>query len=148
MPFHRGSSSTGRQSRVRTLPETLHAGARAGTADGVLVLYAEGGEPSARSVPKDLMSEDAVLAPLRAERDAALEEVAYLREQLRSLIAYHTHLLDEERRRMHDERTQVTIELATLREELQRRTYPGSAATRSARELLATGSDSDGASTR
>jgi hypothetical protein len=92
-------------------------------ADGVLVLYAEGAEPSPRFAPKDPMS-DAVLGQLRAERDAALEELAFLREQLRSLSAYHTHLLDEERRRMFDERTELATEVATLREELQRRTYP------------------------
>lgn len=89
------------------------------------------------------MSEDAVLAPLRAERDAALEEVAYLEEQLRSVSEYHTHLLDEERRRMFDERTQLTTELASLREELHRRTYPGVGATRSARRPVTTTSDGD-----
>jgi hypothetical protein len=93
--------------------------------DGVLVLYVEGAEPSARPVPEDLMLEDAVLGSLRAERDAALEEVAYLREQLRSVSAYHAHQLEEERGRMFDERTQLASELAAMRDELRRRTYPG-----------------------
>ena len=148
MPFRRGSPSTGRGSRVRALPRTLHAGARARAADGVLVLYAEGDEPSPPSAPKELMVEDAALAPLRAERDAALEEVAYLEEQLRSTSAYHAHQLEEERRRMFDERTQLANELATLREEIHRRTYPGATAARSERKSLITVPDGDGTDTR
>ena len=89
------------------------------------------------------MPEDAVLAPLRAERDAALEEVAYLKEQLRSLSAYHTHLLDEERRRMFDERTQLATELASLRQDLQRGTFPGGRAAWSARGPLTSIPDGD-----
>ena len=140
MHFHR-DSPPGRQSRGRARPDSPHVSARARDADGVLVLYAQEGEPPLRPAPKDPMSEDAVLAPLRAERDASLEEVAYLREQLLSLSAYHTHLLDEERRRMFDERTQPAKELTSLREELHRRTYPGAMATRSARGPQTTRSD-------
>ena len=148
MPFHRASSSTGRQSRGRARPDTLHVSAPARDVDGVLVLYAEGGEPSPSPASTNPTPEDAVLAPLRAERNAALEEVAYLKEQLRSLSAYHTHLLDEERRRMFDERTAMATELASLREELQRRGYPGARATRSARAPRTTASGGDGAGTR
>lgn len=141
MPFHR-DSSPGRQSRSRAGLDTLHTSARARGVDAVLVLYAEDVEPSPRPAPKDPMSEDTVLAPLFAERDAALEEVAYLREQLHSQIAYHSHLLDEERRRMFDERTELARELTSLREELHHRTYPAVAArTRSARGPRTTRSD-------
>jgi hypothetical protein len=124
MPIRRDTSSISR-SRSRTRSHSRQASARARNANGVLVLYAEGAEPTPRPAPKDSMSEDSILASLRAERDAALEEAAYLREQLRSLSAYHIHLLDEERRRMFDERTQLATELVTLREELHRRAYPG-----------------------
>lgn len=142
-----GTSSTGRGARGRARPETSHPSALA-RADGVLVLYAEGHERSSRSEPKDHMSDDAVVAPLRAERDAALEEVAYLREQIRSMSAYHAHLLEEERGRMFDERTQLATELAALREDLQRRAFPGAVATSRARGALAATSDEDSTSTR
>jgi hypothetical protein len=146
MPFQRDTSSPGRQSRSRDRPDALQVSA-ARDADGVLVLYAEGSEPSLRPASTDPMPEDAVLARLRAERDAALEEVAYLEEQLRSLRAYHAHLLDEERRRMFDERTGMATELASLREELQRRTCPDAMPRRSARGPLIMTSDADGAGT-
>ena len=148
MPFHRDSSSTGRQSRGRARPDTLHVSALARDADGVLVLYAEGRELPPCPAPTNPTPEDAVLASLRAERDAALEEVAYLKEQLCSLSAYHTHLLNEERRRMFDERTQLPSELVTLRDELQRRAYPGARATRNARAPSTTALGGDGAGTR
>ena len=147
MPLHRDSSSTGRRSGARARPDTLHVSARVRDVDGVLVLYAEGGEPPPPA-PADAMPGDTVLAQLRAERDAALEEVAYLEEQLCSLHAYHTHLLDEERRRMFDERTQLATELASLRQELQRRTYPGGIAVWSVRRPPTPASDGDVTATR
>ena len=147
MPVHRDSSSISRQSRGRARPDILRVSAPAHDADGVLVLYVEGSEPPPGPAPTDPTPEDAVLAPLRAERDAALEEVAYLREQLRSVSEYHTHLRDEERRRMSDERTQLAIELTSPRGEMQRRTYPGTIATGRARGPLTIASDGDGAGT-
>ena len=138
MPNHRGRSSTGRNTQ---------AGARTRAGDGVLVLYAEEGEPSPRFAPKNPMPEDDTLALLRAERDAALEEIAYLQEELRSVRAYHSHLLDEERRRMFDERTQLTAELVTMRAELNRRTFPGATGAWSPGGPRSTTSD-DGADTR
>lgn len=148
MPFPRDSSSTSRRPQGRARPDTFAASTRTRDADGVLVLYADGGEPSSRPAPKDPMSEAALLIQLRTERDAALEEVAYLKEQLCSVSAYHGHLLDEARQRMFEERTQLTTELASLREELQRRTYPGAMANWRAGRPLATVSDGDGAGTR
>ena len=132
MTFHPDASPPRRRSRGRTRPDRLHASAPVRDADGVLVLYAEGGAPDPRCTQKESMPEDAVSTSLLAEYDAALEEIAYLKEQLGSLSAYHTHLLDEERRRMFDERTQLASELASLREALQRRTLPGVMATSSA----------------
>lgn len=126
MPFHR-DSRTGRPGRVRP---TSRASARPRAADGVITLYVVDGEQvdgelPPPSAPTESMPEDERLAHVLLERDRALEEVAYLEEQLRSLSAYHIHLLDEERQRMFDERTQLATELAVLREELQRRAYPG-----------------------
>lgn len=144
MPFLPDSSSTSRRSRG----DTLHVGARPRDADGVLVLYVEGGESPPRIAPADPAPEPTVLAQLRAERDAALEEVAYLREQLRSVSEYHTHLLDEERRRMFDERTQLATELASMREDLQRRTFPGALAAWSARAPFTGESGADAIGTR
>jgi hypothetical protein len=126
MPLHRDRPAS-RHARGRARLDTPGPSARRGDTDGVLVLHIDD-EPPSRSAPIGSTPEDDTLAPLRAERDAALEEVAYLEEQLRSLIAYHRHLLDEERQRMFDERTQLATELATLREGLQRRTYPGGSA--------------------
>ena len=44
--------------------------------------------PSAEPTSSD---ESIVLQRMRLERDAAVEELAYLREQLRSTEAYHAH---------------------------------------------------------
>ena len=65
------------------------------------------------------MPDAAALAQLRAERDAALEEIAYLKEQVRSTSAYHAHLFEQERDRMHAEHQALLRELAILGEELQ-----------------------------
>ena len=141
MPFHRDSSSTGRRSRGRASSDASQASPRARDANGVIVLYADEDELRPRPAPKDLMSEDLEVAQLRADRDSALEEIAYLKEQLRSLGAYHAHLLNEERQRMLDEQTQLARELSAMREEMQRRTFPRAMATSSAGRPLATAPD-------
>ena len=148
MPLHRDSSSSGRRSRGGIRPDNLHVNARVCNADGVLILYADEGEPLPGAAPQDPMPDDGALTQLRTERDTALEEVAYLKEQLCSLSAYHSHLLDEERRRMFDERTQLATQLASLREELQGRTYLRAGASWSPRGPLAAVSDADVIGTR
>jgi hypothetical protein len=94
------------------------------------------------------MLDDEMLAQLRSERDAAREEIAYLKEQLRSLAAYHAHLLEQERHRMLDELAKIASQMSTLREELHRRTFPGVPGVGSARvALTAVSSDGDGTGT-
>lgn len=67
------------------------------------------------------MFDDAALAQLRADHDAALEQIAFLEEQLRSTVAYHTHLFERERAHLLVEHQTLLRELATLSDELQRR---------------------------
>lgn len=93
------------------------------------------------------MSEDVGLAQLRAERDAALEEVAYLKEQLRGASAYHDYLLEEERRRMLQERMKLASQLALLHEELHRRALPDAITAPDARRPTRAW-DEDGTGTR
>ena len=66
------------------------------------------------------MSHAAALAQLSAEHDAALEDVEFLQEQLRSATAYHAHLLDNERVRLLTEHRALLRELTILDDELKR----------------------------
>lgn len=68
------------------------------------------------------MSDDATVAQLRAEHDAALEHIAFLEEQLRSTVAYHTHLFERERARLLVEHQALLREVVILGDELDRRT--------------------------
>ena len=62
-----------------------------------------------------------VLARAYAERDAAVEEAEYLREQLRSMQDYLTHVLELERAVMRAERDSLQGELALLEQERRSR---------------------------
>jgi hypothetical protein len=148
MSSHRGPSSKGRRPRGDARTGTSQTQPRARDADGVIMLYADGADPSPRPVPKDSMSEDVALAQLRAERDAALEVVAYLKQQLCCVCAYHAHLLEEERRRMFQERMELAGQLALLHEELYRRTHPDAITARTVRRPLRRASDEDGTGAR
>jgi hypothetical protein len=53
---------------------------------------------------------------LRAAYDAALEEIAFLQEQLRGLEAYSAHVYELERARLADERDALRLELERLGE--------------------------------
>ena len=127
MPAHHDGSSrgTGPRGRLRRSHSSLHAAGRRN--DGILVLvpHDPSHDPSrdARALPADPMPTDAALAQLRAERDVALEEIAFLKEQLRSMSAYHAHLFEQERAYMHAEHQALLRELALLGEELQRRAF-------------------------
>ena len=67
------------------------------------------------------MAHDGMVEQLRAERDAALEEIAFLREQLRSTRAYHLHELEEQCAHLHAERKLLLRQLAIFGERLHRR---------------------------
>lgn len=97
----------------------MHAGGSRN--DGILALVPHDPSRDARALPADPMPDAAALAQLRVERDAALEEIVFLKEQIRSVSAYHAHLLEQERARMHAEHQMLLRELAILGEELQRR---------------------------
>ena len=121
MPVRPDQSSRGRGGRRRVSNDASHAPTPARTGHRVLVLVPSDPlpDPVAASSPPEPVVDP--LAQLRAERDAALEEVAFLREQLRSAEAYHQHELARERSRLIEERDAVLRELALLGDELQRR---------------------------
>jgi hypothetical protein len=78
-------------------------------------------EPSDRTADFEAERNEAraALAAARAERDAALEEVAFLRVQLRSTRAYLAHVVETELADERAERAALLAELTVLDNELQ-----------------------------
>jgi hypothetical protein len=77
--------------------------------------------PATTAPAVDVGAMSAALARAQAERDAAVEEAAYLREQLQSTHAYLAHVLETERATGFFERASLLNELAVLDEELRAR---------------------------
>ena len=125
MSIHDGSTFRERGRRGRS------PGDRPGTGDrpdarttgcgnhGILALVPREPQRDRCDAAPDVTTQDAELAQLRAERDAALEQIAFLEEQLRSTVAFHAHLLERERVRLLAEH-EMLRELVVLGDELQR----------------------------
>ena len=87
----------------------------------VIVLELVRGKRPAPSAEVDRISRDADSARLHAERDAALEDAAFLREQLTGVECYYAQLLHEERARLIAERQSLLGTIDVLAQELHRR---------------------------
>ena len=74
--------------------------------------------PSSGATP---IAEPSELQRMRAERDAALEELAFLREQLRSTEAFYAHRFELEYARLYAEHRGFLQELSQLSADFHRR---------------------------
>jgi hypothetical protein len=72
-------------------------------------------------VATDPIEESSELQRMRVERDAALEELAFLREQLRSTEAFYAHRFELEYTRLYAEHRAFLEQLTRLSAEFHRR---------------------------
>jgi hypothetical protein len=101
----------GRDSELRFLKELFHATTKDARARLVSVIGVAG-------VGKSRLARE---AHAEAARDGALEDAAFLREQLRSTRAYLAYVIEEELAAERAERQALLAEMAVLNEELQAR---------------------------